>query len=507
MASATLPGLPVEMIHEVCGHLEFQDQGTLRRVNRFFCAIASSHTLKRIKFCMCKRDLDMLRQITNNPLYASYIQDLIYVVETLSLEPQTFEMYARAIEHDEMIKRHIGDYIPRVRAGSPPRTYLPSEIRELHRRYTQFFEQQQDILHNRRDFEVIKEVIAKLPNLKEISVSSDGEIAKVKKSPFVDCKKVCDGRFVSDRISTRHLEVMLKGVKAAGTQLQTMRVSSVYHTCLDPATFGLHSIADQLRNMTHFDLAIQAVEESHMPMPLALGRDDPFDISNQLSECNKTMQAGGLRRVLESMPNLIFLKLTFIEFHSAIPGTFNAPATLQHIMPQDAHWPKLKCLGLSNIMTERQYIVKLLARHKDTLFSFRLDQMRLSSTSWIVTLPMLRKLFAGARMAALVTDFIISVSEDGDKKPEAWQLGNPEYDSEVNELGVAVSRYITSKKKQECPLTEDNMWEFEEWDEDDEVDVFGSVLFDDWMDEDELWGDWEDEPDDDDDLPDLIPID
>ncbi|KAM7191658.1 hypothetical protein V8F33_008754 [Rhypophila sp. PSN 637] len=505
MASTTLQGIPVEMIHEVCGHLEFQDLRTLRRVNRYFCAIASSHTLKRIKFCMCKRDLDMLRQITNNPLYASYIQGLVYVVDTLSLERQTFEMYARAIERNEMIKRHIGGYVSRARVLSPPRTYLPSEIRELHRRYTQFFEQQQDILHTRRDFEVIKEVISKLPNLKEISVSSDGEIAKVKKSPFVDCKKVCDGRFVGDRMSTRHLEVMLKGIKAAGTQLQTMRVSSVYHTCLDPTTFGLHSIADQLGNMTHFDLAIQAVEESHMPMPLALGSDDPFDISDQLSECNKTMQAGGLRRVLERMPNLIFLRLAFIELHSALPGTFEAPAILQHVMPHDAHWPKLKCLSLSNLMTERQYIVKLLARHKDTLQFFRLDQMRLLSTSWMVTLPMLRKLFFGTQMAALVTDFIISVSEDGNKKPEAWQLGNPEYDSEHNDLGDAVTLYITSKKKQECPLTEDNMFALEEWDEDDEVDVFGSVLFDDWMDEeDELW---EDELEDDDELPDLIPID
>ncbi|KAM7215735.1 hypothetical protein V8F06_008845 [Rhypophila decipiens] len=491
MASAKLEGLPVEMIHEVCGHLEFQDQRTLRRVNRYFCAIASSHALKRIKFCMCKRDLDMLRQITNNPLYASYVQGLVYVVETLSLERQTFEMYARAIERDEMIKRSTPGYNLLHHEASPPRTYLPSEIREQHRRYTQFFEQQHDILHHRRDFEVIKEVIAKLPNLKEITVSSDGGIAKVIKSPFVDCKKVCDGRFVGGRMSTRHLEVMLKAINAAGTQLQTMRVSSVYHTFLDPTTFGLHSIADLLGNMTHFDLAIQAVEESHMPMPIgAIGTEDPFDIRNQVNECNKTMNAGGLRRVLESMPNLMFLKLTFFEFHSAPPGTFDAPAILRHLMPHDAHWPKLKCLSLSNLMTERQYIVKLLARHKDTLQFFRLDQMRLWSTSWMVTLPMLRKLFVGARTAALVTDFIISVSEDGDKKPETWQLGNPEFDSKADELGVAVSRYITSKKKQdsECPLTEDNMWAFEE-DEDDLVDVFGSeLLFEDWMDGEDEFG-------------------
>lgn len=506
MATVTLQGLPAEMIHEIFKHLDVDDHRTLRLANRHLGSIANEYALKNVTFCTCKRDFDMLRELMKQPNLLRHIQSLIYVVDTLSLERQTLEMYTRAVERDDILTVSVGKWFGRE-TGPPPKPLTPAELKQNFDRYTQFYNEQEDILVNQHDHQVLKELFAKLPNLKSINVSSDDETASIKNSPFKDgCRKVCDGRFVDGRMSTRHLQAMLKAIQASGVRLQTFRCYSVHYDIFDLPSFGLHSIVDLLGNITYFELGIEAVEDAHLP----IGMDDPHEIFGDLLECNKTMKSGTLQRILGSMPNLVTLRLSFVEYHGESQGSFPPPAFLQHVLPRRAKWPKLKEFLISNVMTDRQPLAKFLQRHRETLKCVRLDQIRLATTSWMKLLPMLRKLFVGSGIDVAITDFIMSVSEteDGTTVPEMWELGHPDWDfvrhqfgmpenTDSNQLGNAVKKYITLKTKQECPLREDNMhfWETEDEDDDD--------YFSDEEIEDEVF--WEDELEDE--LPDLIPMD
>lgn len=454
----TLEQLPTEVLCEIFGQLGLRHVRALRLVNKAIGAIANSIALKQLFFYPAKEDFDMLTEIANQPSRANHVTSLLYGAVMLSTKHQTLPMYTANIRQREHLNDqmdHIG--VPRIKPRPPKMT--EAQIREDYQLYLRYYEEQEDILKNKRDYEVLENLVAKLPNLREVSVSSLNELREMPDGPYDACKG--SGEPDSGVPEVRNLRALLSGVKAAGTQLQTIRAAVVPFSFFDDAHFSLHSMLDLFQNLTHFVIDILAAEEHHY----APWIDDMFgslpedSIVNQLNECRATMRRGVLRRALENMPNLATLEISFEEYVDRQVGLYNAPVDLGDIMPLDRVFRRLKNLKISNVGTDRQEIIKFLARHKESLNSVSLGALKLAKTSWLQLLPALKSTFRGTGCRVELLDVITGYSEDGNNKFEAWSLGNPHYSANPMSIHLHLStlKYLEASAKLPCPLDDYNM--------------------------------------------------
>ncbi|KAK5661854.1 hypothetical protein OQA88_9958 [Cercophora sp. LCS_1] len=498
-----LEGLPTEVLCEIVELLKSPDVRALRLVNKSVGSIADKAAFKEICFCMCKRDFDMLEAIANHPVYSSHVTTLVYMVEPLSVERQTLEMYTRGVKYQddvsESLKHIVGPSLGNMkREPTPPRLTGPGIVDDYHR-YTRYYSEQVEIIDNNKDYEIIAQVMAKLPKLKNLLVAAEGELGRRRRKPYNDCRVAYDGRFVDDGLSVRHLRAMVKSMETSGTRPRTFRAGAFYFDFFDPGSFGLHSVTPNLlQNITLFEMMVVAVDDHDLPM----NEEDMDDIEEQVRQCRVTMRKGTLRRVLDGIPNLSTLKLQFVEHHGEPLGTFDPPVCLSDVVPPNKHWPKLQRFEMHNVQTERQELCNFLIRHKESLKAYSMGLVKLATTSWRQTLPQLRAGFRGTDVQPEFLDLLTGRSEDGLEIPEQWNLGNPEFDRSPNMLGYYVHEYLKLPGKRTCPLNEDNMTDAGFFDEEeDEMDE------EDDMDEEE--DEWEDEDDEDemadDQLPPLVP--
>ncbi|KAM7188911.1 hypothetical protein V8F33_010358 [Rhypophila sp. PSN 637] len=468
----TLETLPTEMVREIFLHVDNPDLCNLRLVSRYIGEVASTIYMEETDFCMAKQDLDMLGALADHP---------------------TLEMYTAAIERTEEMMSHCLD---------PPPALTEAQLLEHYNRYQQFYREQDDILSNDRDYEVLKEVISKLPKLREVSVSSDNELFLQENSPFKSCRHVGVGDFAHDRASVRHLRAILSGVQAAGTKLRAIRAGSIHHEFFDEAKFGLHSMIDLLGSITSFVMVIKTTEEMDWN---DIRHDNPDEIAAEIALCRAVMSKRVLRRVLDAMPNIVSLRLELVQNQSQpmrgniYPGY---PAALRDIVPLNKKWPNLKYFTINNVETDRQELGDFLVRHKETLKAFALEQIELVSTWWVELLSYLKSNFADTKVQPVITDVIVGKSEDGLDALEMWDLGHHLLDppSEIKPLGAAVHDYLTSSMECRCPLRDDNMWsadaEFEDDDDkfdddDDEFDVEDDYASDYWEEDDGMDYGWD----------------
>jgi len=456
----TLERLPTEVLCEIFGYLEPNHVRTLRLVNKTIGGIADRIALKELFFYPAKQDFDMVTQIVNQPLLANHVTSLLYAAVMLSTKHQTLPMYTINVRRRERFNDqmdHIG--VPRTRPRQPKMT--EAQIHEEYQQYLRFFEEQQDMLDNRRDFDILEKLIAKLPNLREVAVSSLNELRVMPDGPHDVYKG--SGEPDGGLPEVRNLRAILSAVKAAGIKLQAIRAAVVPVSFFDDSQFSLHSMLDLFQNLTHIEMDILAVEEQqqqHAPWA-----DDMFDdipdatIAKQLEECRTTMQKGVLRRALENMPNLVTLDIAFEEYIDRMAGVYNAPVTLGDIIPLDHVFKRLKTFKISNVESDRQEIIKFLARHKESLTHVSLGAIKLAKTSWLQLLPALKSTFKGTECELEVVDLISGYSEDGDKKYEAWNLGNPYYTTNPisKQLHLSTLEYLLPSSKAECPLNDENM--------------------------------------------------
>lgn len=456
----TLETLPTEMIREIFGHLEDGDIRSLRLFSRSIGAIADSLALKQINFCMFKPDFSNLLAIAQHPIYHNHVISLMYVVEMLTLERQTLEMYTRAIRADEKLNERMKE------AGSQHRRFwepvwTDAEVLADFRRYDDLWQAQNDILTNNLDYKVLEEAITMLPNLKEIAISRGNNlrILPYDQHPHSSCRRVHDGEYNDGRASTRHFRAVLKAVQAAGTRLHAIRAIEVHNEILDETKFGLHNMTDLLGDVTYFELAIEANEErpSRDTGPQRLA-----DVEREIEECRAMVQTHVLRRILDCMPLLATLKLFFVECHDFFHDPFPSPAILSDVIPAVRTWNNLKVVEISNVETDRQELVRFFARHKESLMSILLDRVTLATSSWQQLLPSLRSVLFGTNIVPSITGSIVGRSEDGLETLENWWLGGGDYDEpgQPTPLGLTVTEYLTCPEDNpgmNCPLTEDNM--------------------------------------------------
>lgn len=484
-----LDSLPVELIHSIVAYLEPKDLYPLRLVCRRLCAIASSRVMKTLAFCLCKSDLEVLNGIATCTNYpgghgaAEHVTSLIYFAEMLSSKRHDFAAYARAVECYR---------------------FTDAELRDHFDIYKRLFAEQQEIVSQNPDFPILEQLIAKLPNLEEIQVTSSPGWAgtweppeeiyeqdgwHVRKSwPFrrnmIQHTDIISGCGVEQADGpSRHVRALLRGIHKAGTlKLRTIRLRGMQHSFFDRKPQFGGGLADittpLLANVTFFELSVDALApwDCDGEMYQTEGDGDlrdrytlrPHLLANG-SICKTTMRQGGvLRTALLGMPNLTTLRLVIfgcIPYWKLTNGICNPPCLEDMIDPQQS-WPNLQSLTLEGIYCQQEQLVHIIVAAKSSLVKLELNRIRLLNGSWPKLLPQLKDGLEGRRVDVSLEGDVVMLQDWPDDTGPRWSR---EWDIKGGSHGAAIRNYFNDPAVQEVPL-EDGLrarsrWTFSDFDD------------------------------------------
>lgn len=366
-------------------------------------------------------------------------------------------------------------------ANRPPKPL--AEVKESYREYKRVHQAQEEIIREERDYEILKEVVGKMTNLKEVMVSSDFEFrlgslgsssssssygghggsgTKDCRTPFdkLDCLTQLDGEKGQEGV--RHLRAIMMAVKEAGIELKSLCAGLIHWSFFNEAlgNFGFHSMGNLLANLTRFELLVlpgpsQDPEDFQHADAIEMNNMS-IDVMEEIFRCQELMRKGVIRNLVKGMPNLEILSIGFMDH--AEDNDFIFPARLQDVIPLNHTFPNLESLKLEGLETERQELTDFVVKHKDSLMKLELRDMRLVTTSWRKLLPELRY--------ELKTELMEEVSiygmalgmgeEDDDQELEEWFMGDPE-DHGATELATRVQKYFMDTSMGDCPLSRENM--------------------------------------------------
>ncbi|KAK4443338.1 hypothetical protein QBC34DRAFT_443484 [Podospora aff. communis PSN243] len=335
-----LASLPVELLRSIMAHFEPKELHPLRLTCRRLSIVASSHTMATLAFCLCKPDFDTLQRITSRPELAEHVTSLLYFAEMLSSKRYDLEAYAHAVR-------------------SWP--FTDAELRDHFATYERLFEAQQEMLSQDTDFRVLEQLIPRLHNLEEITVTSrpgwsgtwepDGETYDWYGWPLrddwplrrnmIEHTAIVSGCGVEQGDGpSRHLRALLRGALA-------------------PWDYNYEAYyAEGSGMMDRYTLAPHVTDGSI---------------------CRTTMKQGVLRTALLSMPNLTTLRLIIlgcIESYKLINGTCNPPSLEDMIAPEQV-WPKLQFLTLEGMYAKQEQLAGIVLAAKTSLVKLELNMVRL----------------------------------------------------------------------------------------------------------------------------------
>ena len=364
-------------------HMDPKELHPLRLTCRRLSVIASSRTMKTLAFCLSKSDFDTLRGIANRPEHAEHVTSLFYFAEMLSSKRYDLEAYTRAVSHCQ---------------------FMDAELRDHFATYERLFVSQQEMLSQNTDFEVLEQLIQRLPNLEEIQVTScpgwpgiwepEEETYERYGWPFRD-----DWSFRRNMINnteivsgcgvehgdgpSRHLRALLRGIHKAGTtNLRTIRARGMQYSFFNRDQFGLANITHLLGNVTCFELSVDALApwgyDCEMYETERDGLMDRYTLAPHVTDgsiCRTTMKQGVLRAALLSMPNLTTLRLIIfgcIRNWKLTNGTCNPPCLEDMIAPEQS-WPTLRFLTLEGMYAKQEQLAAIVLAAKTSLVKLELN--------------------------------------------------------------------------------------------------------------------------------------
>ncbi|KAK3689731.1 hypothetical protein B0T22DRAFT_462112 [Podospora appendiculata] len=469
-----LLNLPRELIHQICEALDLRDVRRFRLTCRQLAAIGACHALPIVTFFFHRDDFGALRAIANHPVYPKYVKTLIYDAEVLEDARMTYRNY---VDDTREFASMRSNALRARRAATP--TVPDAELRAKFKAYKIAHAAQKQIVATSEDFQVLREVIAKFPNLDDILMSVDFEFRK----PEEDHNPDLELRGPFDKLGcatipgfpkaegVRHLSALLAAVQAAGRMkaLKSIRAGSLHYSFFDHGLSAGSPIridggVDMFHNLTRFELSIHCHSEFADEFGDENGSLDDDDDFDHVEECRRVMRTGVIRKLLRKMPNLEVLSILFSE-HDYDDDEAIFPASLSEIIPADQVWPNLETLKLGSIETDREELVAFLVRHKESLMSLSLQDIRLIETSWLKLLPQLKAELEPELMEDVwVTGVAYGQCEDEfDTGPEEWEFGDgPEFEERPDrkELAYKVHGYLMNSDRTTCPLTAaDNMYD------------------------------------------------
>ncbi|KAI3396450.1 hypothetical protein diail_12170 [Diaporthe ilicicola] len=339
----------------------------------FWHIVVRAHILPYVTFHRDEDDLARLRGIAGNGVLALNVKAITYFTSVYESPVVSFSKFTQHHEQSLQWKRMPFE-VPSAKDGEP----LDECTMKLeYEKYKRLVAVQDQIRDDNPDLACLKDAVARFTGLRQVTMSSgntfyEGSVPE-KLSPFLS--GVQAPTHWPEPEVVRNLEAMLEALACNNHSVESLRAGTLDWSFFDKSSTELARLFRPVLNAVDVELEI------------SMERDHDFNVVRDNSEkCRRLMERGMLRDLLEPMKKLDTL---CVMFH----GDFNSsrcPVTLKEIVGPGHDWPHLTLLELSKVECDRQALLQVLERHKDTLRLLCLQDIDLGETSWKKLLPNIR---------------------------------------------------------------------------------------------------------------------
>ncbi|KAI0901164.1 hypothetical protein F4806DRAFT_451269 [Annulohypoxylon nitens] len=430
-----------EILYIICSYLEIQDVRRFRLCCRAFADAAACFVHREIVFYLHERDFEMLRSISLHPIASKNVRSLIYIGHTIN--PNKKKSLDKFREHYE--EQHRVDKILAKELDKPmPPRLGEIQLLEFYKTYEYTFEQQQRILQNNEDFSFLKEVLSRFTALEELVMSCGFWFRQGRtRTPFEGA--ITRPWTYLEPEGCRHFESILNAAFENNIKLKSLVAGELSWQFFQKPPAELQRTIPFYSDLTSLQLCIDVgMKESNS------GPGTVWDVTTgtEVPQCRQLMKTGLLRDFIKSLTQLRTLYIVF-NWHSEEHGY---AANLEDIIEPKHTWEHLESLTLGNITCERQDLMSMLKRHKNTLSDICLRDIRLRTTSWQVLLPKIRKTMN--LYDACICGEVRGCRESPPLEEEYWNLATPDQSDEA--LRDDVNDYLVKDERvPRCPL---NRW-------------------------------------------------
>ena len=384
--------LPPEILHSICALLQPAEIRSIRLVDRKLSLIGSYYLISAVSFYLSAESLERLHQISLHPILCQQVKSLHYQANVLQ-EIKTVPMYKEVMNggghrHERRPEPPGAESTDRER-----RLYIRNEakwrrgqsdilstqqIRKLIRSYTKICEKQQEDIKTGLDRTILREVIARFPNLKHMTYTARPTCCHGFSERFMERFKdlgITPPTSPDTSHSVNSLVNYLAPLAGSKIELDELYVCHVSPEFLRMPKFNIEltSIKTSLATITDcklsFKLDAQKSERLHQD-----GGEQAFAV----------LKDGGLPMFLASMPQLQSLWVAFED----CPCQTKVP--LDRILG-DHEWPDLFSLTLGQFSATEDELLDCLTRHVDSLVKISFDNANLTKGSWLSLTYAMRK--------------------------------------------------------------------------------------------------------------------
>ncbi|KAI1373707.1 hypothetical protein F4677DRAFT_448275 [Hypoxylon crocopeplum] len=371
---------PTELFHIIWSCMSPSQARESRLCCKTFANIGACYGFAEITFCFCQPDFDKLRHIASHPTLSKKVKGLTCEIAKFYTLPGTFPL------NFEEYMEEAADYSNQDRVMSYKKNWIPDgafnnapireeDILENFEQYERTFEDHRSILEDGCD--LFKEVLPKFTNLKQLVLDNrpttrilpfDGLLAPTTPSTYADGQ----------------LSAIMGGLRNPGIKLRSIRGIE-----LDPRTIDLYlfddlgPVRDRLTSIElEFKTEAEDVEDADEP------DEPPAGSGYDVMETRRQTDAGRIAECLRDSPGLESMSITFTSY---LDDEVGFPAGLSHVIPPGFKWNDLREVRLQYIEMERQDLFTFLQLHRETLRTIRLDDIKLTSTSWVKLLRQMKQ--------------------------------------------------------------------------------------------------------------------
>ncbi|KAI1456508.1 hypothetical protein F4805DRAFT_226073 [Annulohypoxylon moriforme] len=431
-----------EVLYIICSYLEIDDVRNFRLCCRAFADAAACFVHRQIIFYPHEHDLEMLRQISLHPIASRNVHSLLYIGHTLGPKESIDEYRKNYATCRKTEKFRI------IRGKKPlplPQYLTDDELLEYYKKYEHALEQEERLLRNNEDISCIKEAVSRFTALQEVVMSCSCEFySGVVKTPFTELFIRPSSNL--EPSGCRQLNSVLDAVFESNIKLKNLSAGALSWQVFQKPATELKRTMSLFSDLTCLELCIDVGIEEIYQGPGIMWE---YIEGTEVPQCRRLLKSGLLRDLIKSLAQLRTLQIGF-NSHSEEHGY---AASLEDIMEPKHTWEHLKSLTLWNITCERQDLMSMLKRHKNTLKELCLRSIHLESTSWRVLLPKIRETMN--LNEACICFEMRGRRESPLYEEEYWYLSTP--DDMQQPLRIEVNDYLVKDSPiDRCPLDRDN---------------------------------------------------
>jgi hypothetical protein len=439
--------LAPELLHMVCGHLQYWDVPAFRLINRDCASVGLEYLVPSVEIHLHRNSFkahsfSRLRDISSHPVMSKNVRKLYYDFHAVDSPMKDFASWkAGAIGalKDPNASRLNSQMFENI----PVRTRREFEL--CYSWYQIIMREQAYYLDENMDFHVLRHAIPNLTNLKKIIINTYDQLYRSDLYDRIGPWHYTLGEFPHNEIKppgVRQLDSLLLAVASSKIKLRKLRAGLLSWSwfCSPLFVSQRDQITRACESLTSLHLVMSCLGDQHH--------------GEQAPECYQFLsKSGAIRSFLAKLRHLESLKLKFDRTN--IWGGRRFPARLSHLIEDGFVWPKLKKLELGGFQTSEPRLFRLLEAHASTLrvFGLQVEVQLDAGGSWYSLLHGMKSML---KLEETRIHGTLETRPSVNNFGEHWHVSDRQYEYRLGNIWAGeLEDYLV--RGGPFPLTDDNM--------------------------------------------------